>query len=535
MKQQQKGRPRTNGAVPPSAAARRDSEARRLFDALLPTGGERVPYGALFAALDRAGVRRGDPRLAASAARLDALEPGRDLGYEEFAEVVQPNLLLIDRLLSGRAIIPEFADFAGEMRRIFDDIRPERGGLVADYIPQLSRVDGDQFGMALCTIDGQRLSFGDAAVDFTLQSANKPVTYCLALEEHGADVVHRHVGCEPSGASFNELALNREGLPHNPMINAGAILSGSLIRPGASRADRFEHVVDTWRRLSGQVKPNFSNSTYLSERQTADRNFALGYSMRESGAFPAGTDVVEAVEFYMQCCSIEVKAETLSVVAATLAIGGVCPTTGERVLQAETVQNCLSLMGSCGMYDFSGSWAFAVGLPAKSSVSGVIWVVVPNVMGLCVWSPRLDSFGNSVRGVALCRELVRTFNFHGFDGLAGGRQDKQDPRRGRVATKSDDVLTFCWAASEGDLVALRHLVARGVPPGGADYDGRTPLHLAASEGRLEAVEYLLGLGTPPSPRDRWGGTPLDDAVRGGHAEVEALLQRCGAAGGADAA
>lgn len=501
----------------------RGAEIRRLHDSLREPGAERIPRGSLLAALGESGLREDDPRLQESLRRLAQLDGADGLGLEELAHVVQPNLQVIQRHLSGAAVIPEFGRFTGEIRRIYDETRANDTGTVADYIPQLGRVNPDQYGVALCTIDGQRFALGDAGVGFCIQSCCKPVSYCLALEEHGAERVHRHVGREPSGLSFNELSLNPSGLPHNPMINAGAIMSGALVRPDLPVSQRFELVMDTWRRLAGGTKPGFENSTYLSERGTADRNFALGYFMREHGAFPEGVDLREVLEFYFQCCSIEMTAESMSVVAATLANGGVCPTTGERVLQPDTVRRCLSMMSSCGMYDFSGEWAFVVGLPAKSGVSGAIWVVVPGVMGFCAWSPRLDELGNSVRGIDFFRGLVNTFSFHAFDGAAGV-SDKLDPRRAEVAAHSDDVVTLCWAASEGDVTAIRHLVARGVAPHSADYDGRTPMHLAAAEGRTEVVEYLQSLGVPCDPLDRWGGTPLDDARRGDHAEIVVLFE-----------
>ena len=510
---------------------RRGEEARRLFDALLPAESDVLPGASLVDALEQAGLRLDDQRVHETVEALAARDVTEGLDFDSFAEVVRPNLVVLDRILGGRAVIPDFPEFVDQMRRIYGVAQGRTGGRVADYIPQLGRVAPDQFGVAFCTVDGQRLSMGEAATRFSVQSGCKPISYCLALEEHGVGTVHRHIGREPSGVSFNELALNRRGLPHNPMINAGAIMSSALIRPDVPGGERFEHVVDVWTRLAGGVQPGFSNATYLSERQTADRNFALGYSMRENHAFPEGTELIETLEFYMQCCSMEMTAESLSVVAATLAGGGVCPTTGERVLQPDTVQKCLSLMYSCGMYDFSGEWAFTVGLPAKSGVSGVIWVVVPNVGGLCAWSPRLDECGNSVRGVAFCEELVRTFSFHNYDNLVGRPDDKIDPRRGRIGRRADDVGILCWAASEGDLATLRQAVARGVPAGAADYDGRTALHLACSEGRLEAVRYLLSLGVDASPRDRWGGTPLDDALREGRLDVAELLRREGGEGG----
>ena len=140
---------------------------------------------------------------------------------------------------------------------------------------------------------------GTRATAFCLQSVSKTVSYCLALDEHGTEAVHEHVGREPSGRSFNELALNPKGLPHNPMVNAGAIMTCSLIRPDLDIADRFDLVAATWRRLAGGGRVGFNNAVYLSERQTADRNFALGYSMRESGAFGPGTDLQQTLEFLL--------------------------------------------------------------------------------------------------------------------------------------------------------------------------------------------------------------------------------------------
>jgi glutaminase len=521
------------GAAPTAATSRaqgsQDSRERRLFDALA-NGQETIHPGDLRAALRRAGIRLDDPRVGQALGALRELEtadrpPVREIDFETFVRVVQPNVLMIDKALKRELAIPDFPAFGDEIQRIFESARKERKGKVADYIPQLARVDGEQFGVAVTTIDGQRLSLGDAATPFSLQSSCKPIAYALALEAWGEEVVHRHIGTEPSGQSFNELTLTQEGRPHNPMINAGAIMSSALIRPEVEMADRFEHVLDMWGRLTGGTRPTFSNSIYLSERRTADRNFALGYFMRENGAFPEGTDLVETLEFYFQMCSLELTAESFSVVAATLANGGVCPITGLRVLAPDTVQKVLSLMYSCGMYDFSGEWAFRIGLPAKSGVSGVIMMVVPNVLGLVAWSPPLDAHGNSVRGIAFARELVSTFNFHNYDNLVGGVHGKVDPRLAPHQTKRNLLVDLCWAASEGDVDGIRRLMVQGVDPEEADYDGRTALHLAASEGRAEVVDFCVRRGIDLGPVDRWGNTPLDDARRGGHDEVIALLTR----------
>lgn len=305
----------------------------------------------------------------------------------------------------------------------------------------------------------------------------------------------------------------------------------SLIEQGMDMADRFDHVANTWRRLSGGGRIGFNNAVYLSERQTADRNFALGYSMRESGAFPAGTDLLGTLEFYFQCCSVELDAQSLAVVAASLANGGVPPFGGERVFATSTAQRCLSLMSSCGMYDYSGEFAFSIGLPAKSGVSGALMLVVPQVMGICIWSPRLDALGNSVRGIEFSRKLVSRYNFHVFDGLVdSGNAGKRDPRQRKNEAALNDMIRLCWAASQGDLDEVRSLVASGVDPNVGDYDGRTALHLAASEGHYDVVKYLLDQGADASPVDRWGGTPVADAVRGSHQKIVELMEGLAAPG-----
>jgi glutaminase len=345
--------------------------------------------------------------------------------------------------------------------------------------------------------------------------------YCAALEELGENKVHSHVGREPSGLSFNELTLNKGSLPHNPMINAGAIMASSLIRRDEPMADRLDYMRNLIAALSGQRLPHFNNAIFHSERETADRNFALAHYMREVGAFPEDADIFQALDYYFSACSLEVTAKSMSTIAATLANGGVCPQTGERVFSQATVKNCLSMMYSCGMYDYSGEFAFSVGIPAKSSVSGVIMAIIPNVMGIAVWSPRLDECGNSVRGVEFLKGVISRFNFHNYDSLV--ESEKLDPRRRKQSSDTNRTFTSIYAASIGDINELKRLVAHGHDLDSADYDGRTPLHLAAAEGQLEAVVYLLDQGVMTEPKDRWSNTPLDDAVRHKQDEVVELL------------
>jgi glutaminase len=300
-------------------------------------------------------------------------------------------------------------------------------------------------------------------------------------------------------------------------------MSCSLIDRENNSADRFDKVSKTWDALCGGKAVNFNNSVYLSERQTADRNFALAYFMREKNAFPEKTNLTETLEFYFQCCSIESTTYDLSLAAATLANAGTNPMTGDVIFKSSTVQNCLSLMLSCGMYDFSGEFAFKIGLPAKSGVSGALMLVIPNVMGISIWSPRLDELGNTVRGVEFCERLVERFSFHQYDSLTG-HSNKLNPRRKENEFMASKVMELIRSASHGDLDEILRLEAEGVSANSADYDGRTPLHLAACEGQIDIVRHLISKHVQLSPKDRWGNAPLDDAIKFENKEIITLLK-----------
>jgi len=309
------------------------------------------------------------------------------------------------------------------------------------------------------------------------------------------------------------------------MINAGAIMTSSLIKPQMDISDRFDFVFQTYRRLTGGEYLGFNNAVFLSERQAADRNFALAYFMRENKCFPHNKDLTEILDFYFQMCSLEVTCESASVIAATLANGGICPITGEAVLEPAAVRNTLCLMHSCGMYDYSGQFAFKCGVPAKSGVSGVILMVIPNVMGFALYSPALDPCGNSVRGVKFCKELVHRFNFHHFDNVSASGE-KIDPRKTDNEKRADMVHRVLFAAAAGDLTAIKRYSLMEISLDASDYDGRTALHLASAEGHFRVVQFLLEkCNVPVDAKDRWGCSPIDDARLGGHEEISNLLQK----------
>ncbi|XP_077081654.1 glutaminase 2b isoform X2 [Siphateles boraxobius] len=308
------------------------------------------------------------------------------------------------------------------------------------------------------------------------------------------------------------------------MVNAGAIVISSLIKPGVNKAEKFDYVMEFVKKMTGREYVGFSNATFQSEKETGDRNYAIGYYLKEKKCFPDGADMIDALDFYFQLCSIEVTCESGSVMAATLANGGICPITGERVLSTEAVRNTLSLMHSCGMYDYSGQFAFHVGLPAKSGVSGAVLLVVPNVMGIMCWSPPVDKIGNSVRGIHFCQELVSLFNFHNYDNLRHFLK-KQDPRRQSGDDMNKSVVNLMFAAHSGDVSALRRFSLSSMNMELKDYDSRTPLHVAAAEGHADVVIFLTqACKVNPFVKDRWGNIPRDDAMQFGNKDVVKILQ-----------
>uniref|UniRef100_A0AAZ3S2F6 glutaminase n=1 Tax=Oncorhynchus tshawytscha TaxID=74940 RepID=A0AAZ3S2F6_ONCTS len=491
------------------------------FNAFFPpkVGNKNLYTTDFITALRSTGLLTSDPRLSDCMRQLrQSMQDSAGtvmMDPKLFRKCVGANILLLTQAFRRKFIIPDFEAFASNINQLYYSTQRQVGGHVADYIPQLAKFSPDLWGVSLCTVDGQRHSAGDTKVPFCLQSCVKPLEYAIAVHEIGTEHVHRYVGKEPSGLKFNQLSLDEEDKPHNPMVNAGAIVISSLLKVRG-----FLGVMEYLKKMSGTEYVGFSNATFQSEKETGDRNFAIGYYLKEKKCFPKNADMIAALDFYFQLCSIEVTCESGSVMAATLANGGICPITGEQVLSAEAVRNTLSLMHSCGMYDFSGQFAFHVGLPAKSGVSGAVLLVVPNVMGIMCWSPPLDRVGNSVRGIHFCQELVSLFNFHNYDNLRHFAR-KLDPRRQSLDDRNRSVVNLMFAAYSGDVSALRRFALSAVDMEEKDYDSRTALHVASAEGdpvisfSWPLIIFLCVI--------RWGNTPLDDARQFGRDGVVSVL------------
>jgi glutaminase len=317
-------------------------------------------------------------------------------------------------------------------------------GELASYIPELTKADPNWFGICLVTMDGAVYSVGDADQLFTIQSISKAFVYGTALADRGVDFVVRKVGVEPSGDAFNSISLDPQtGAPINPMINAGAIATTSLVA-GATPEAQWTRIADSISTFVGRPI-TVDEEVYHSESATGFRNRAIAWMLKNFGIIDG--EPMASLENYFRQCSIEVSCRDLGFMAATLANGGVHPLTGQRALPAEHVEQVLSVMATCGMYDYAGSWLYEIGLPAKSGVGGGIIAVLPGRFGIAIFSPRLDEKGNSVRGIAACKALSEEFNLHVFT-PAG------DPRMtlGRVYTGADSPSRRQTCGEPGDYL-----------------------------------------------------------------------------------
>ncbi len=286
-----------------------------------------------------------------------------------------------------------------------------REGELASYIPELTTADPEWFGIAMVTVDGHVYQVGDSRQTFTIQSVSKPFVYGLALADLGVERVLAKVGVEPSGEAFNSISLEPgTGRPLNPMINAGAIATTCLIA-GDSRAHRERRILEMFARYTGH-EMTIDERVYASEARTGHRNRALAHLMRNFDVIE--DDPEPGLDLYFRQCSVLVSCRDLAVMGACLANNGVNPVTGVRALPEAQVARVLSVMSSCGMYDYSGSWIYTVGMPAKSGVGGGILAVLPGQVGIAVFSPLLDARGNSCRGIRVCEEISRDFDLHLF-------------------------------------------------------------------------------------------------------------------------
>lgn len=312
-------------------------------------------------------------------------------------------------LVRDRCTIPDIKPFQHYLDDLHAQYRDLNDGCVATYISELALAKPEWFGICAITGDGRTFETGDTRQLFAIQSISKAIVFGMALEDRGREYVNGKVGVEPSGDAFNAIVLDeRTNRPYNPMVNAGAIATTDLIA-GKSGAERLKRILAMLSRYTGR-RHDIDMPVFLSEKESGHRNRAMAYLMLNFGM--VSDRVEETLDLYFQQCSILVNARDLALISATLANGGINPVTGERALERRYVQDVVSVMLTCGLYNSSGEWAYRVGLPAKSGVGGGIIAVAPHKLGIGTFSPLLDAKGNSVRGIKVCEALSQDFGLH---------------------------------------------------------------------------------------------------------------------------
>jgi glutaminase len=289
--------------------------------------------------------------------------------------------------------------------------------------PALAAVDPGLFGICLAGTGGRLYEVGDTTHPFTLMSVSKPFVFALVCEALGPEEATARIGGNATGLPFNSLAAVERGPGGrtNPMVNAGAIATTALV-PGADATQRWARIHDGLSRFAGHTL-EIDDEVYASASATNGRNRSIARLLHSMGALDA--DPEEVVDLYTRQCSLRVTARDLAVMGATLAGGGVQPVTGARVVAPVVCHHVLAAMITAGLYETSGDWLHAVGLPGKSGISGGILATSPGKGGLGAFAPPLDEAGNSVRGQLAARYLSTAL---GLDMLASvpGR----DPRAG---------------------------------------------------------------------------------------------------------
>jgi glutaminase len=309
-----------------------------------------------------------------------------------------------------------------ELQRVVDEayakFKDLKEGANADYIPILTTVPSELFGVVIVTRNGKIYSAGDVDYEFSIQSVSKPFTASLIMQQQGPRVIREKIGVEPTGLPFNSrLAL--ELYPErsvNPLVNAGAIAAVSLVE-AKSEEDRWKQVVGNISDYAGRPL-TVLEAVYESEYETAWGNRAIANLLYNYGRLYA--DPEESLRVYTRQCSIGVSARDLGVMGATLANQGVNPLTNKRVIPAKDVPELLAIMAVAGFYDESGWWMYSAGLPAKTGVGGGIVAVLPERFAIAAFSPRLNEAGNSVRSLNAIRYISGELGI----GLYGSNPDE---------------------------------------------------------------------------------------------------------------
>ncbi|XP_075884840.1 glutaminase liver isoform, mitochondrial isoform X2 [Nelusetta ayraudi] len=510
-------------SCPQQSPSKRRVAADVLFDSFVSDG--RISVSQFLEAIWSSGLQKSDPRLRECSVHLRKLQDAAGtVDRNAFHRCVTGFVSLILKALQGRLVVPDFTTFAEETQKLFSRCRQ----LTSVQEKEQEPVDSTKWAVALCTVDGQRLSLGDWAGLLPLAEVSWPLVYGAAVDLLGSDLVHRYVGVDGFSVYNSPFTLTKTGIPHSPLVETGAIVTTSLLqlagRLSAEEEEKYDSMLNIIRRLCNKEHVSLNCSSYQRSRESSARLQTLSFYLQEKKCFPEKVDVNAALDLMLQCSSTEVTCQSGAAMAASLANGGLCPLSGDQVLSPVATRSMLSMMQVAGMRDYSATFHYKTSVPAMASCGGALLAVVPGVLGVMAFSPEPDACGNPWRAVHFCQELISRFQLHSFDIRTPFRQILAY-RQWKAESEGYQIMNILLAAFRGDVQTLRRYFLSGVDVNAVDYDGRSALHVAAAEGHTEVIRFLLeNASADASLRDRWGSSPLQEARRHRKEAVVELLQ-----------
>lgn len=291
----------------------------------------------------------------------------------------------------------EKIDYQSVINDICQIIRAgENKGEVASYIPELAKVDPEQFGVYYLSVENDAHGVGNWDTKFSIQSISKVLTLSLAYKLLG-DQIWDRVGVEPSGSAFNSLIRLEldHGIPRNPFINGGALVICDMLMTHLTdpRKDFLNYV----KGISSCSDIHYSEAIAQSELSVGYRNRALCNFIKSFGNLE--NDPEDVLKFYFDVCSLEMTCWELTQTFMFLANSQLKVTHTTNMPSSGQLKRINAIMQTCGFYDESGEFSFKVGLAGKSGVGGGIVALLPGKYCISVWSPRLNDKGNSYRGM----------------------------------------------------------------------------------------------------------------------------------------
>lgn len=292
--------------------------------------------------------------------------------------------------------------------------RVDNGGHNAHYIPYLANVPSDLFALTVTLPDGEVFSFGDDGYVFGIESVSKVATAILAMKQWSPEMVLRKIGADATGLPHSSIfsILLENNHPSTPLVNAGAISTCSMVKPLGNPVGKWKAIMDNMEALFGS-EPSLIDELYRSESDTNYKNRSMTWLLKKHDRLY--DDPMMSLDLYTRQCSLGVTCRQLSAMAATIANNGVNPLTGQQAFPEEISPKIVSMMASVGFYQHTGDWMFSSGLPAKTGVGGGIVGVLPGLLGIAAFSPRLDQAGNSVRAQASIKQFMQTLGLGIFN------------------------------------------------------------------------------------------------------------------------